>query len=198
MPNHSNKPSYQAKQTRLPFQPYWLPQGMVHRVSEDKTLQSWLLDKGSLTAKIRQICPNMQVHILSETWECPMPSESRQLNLADGKRAWIRCVVLACGETPLVYARTVIPDCHPGNQWYALKQLGNRPLGEVLFQLKQVERHPFQVGLWSSLHWPYLNQFTSPHPTSASFARKSLFVQTHHSLLLTEVFLQNPINWTAR
>lgn len=184
-----------SRQNRRTLAPRWQSAGLVHRVSTDNTLQTWLLDSASLTAKIRQICADMQVHILSEKWQIPLPTERQQLGMADGEKAWIRCVVLHCHNRPLIYARTVIPKCHAGNRWYALKKLGNRPLGEVLFQLKQVKRHPFDVALWPSLDWPHLAEFDSTPTTAKSYARKSLFEQHGQPLLLTEVFLQNPKNW---
>ncbi len=148
--------------------------------------KNWLLDTSSLTSKIRHHCPQMRVEVLSEKWQRPLSYEIKTLGLKQGEFAWVRCVLLKCDRENWVYARSVIPNMRSGNPWFALKKLGNKPLGEVLFNLKQIKRTPFLLSKTSQA-WPYL-------PCQKTrLARQSIFTQKGYNLLLTEVFLQNPI-----
>lgn len=177
----------------------WWSAQFFRRLNAPKALKIWLLETGSLTAKIRQTCPEMRVVVLSEKWQVPLAAERNKLGLKQSEHAWVRCVVLMCGEQPLIYARTVIPSCTQGNAWYALKQLGNRPLGEILFQLKTMQRTPFLLTKLPLHSWPYLSEYLTAEnltklTTKTSYARQSLFKQNGHSLLLTEAFIKKETN----
>lgn len=170
---------------------HWFPAELIHRLKSPKQLHDWLLDPGSLTAKIRIGCPEMQVHILSETYEKPLTSEALQLKIPLSQKAWVRCVFLMCDGQPIVYARTVIPHWKTGNPWYALKYLGSRPLGEVLFQLPNLKRTPFQITQIPANKWPHLDLINSKQ--NKTFARKSIFFQDGYPLLLTEAFVESSL-----
>lgn len=182
-------PNLSASYFGLKQQPHWVPAGLVGRLKGSQSLNSWLLDPGSLTAKIRLSCPEMEVNILSETYEKPLVSEIQQLQIPRSQKAWVRCVFLKCNGHPIVYARTVIPNWEPGNPWYALKHLGNRPLGEVLFQLPGLKRTPFLVTQTDAVNWPHFKLSTSEQ--IKTFARKSTFIQDKYPLLLTEAFIDD-------
>jgi len=149
-------------------------------------LKPWLLDKGSLTEKLRNQFGDIEVEVLSECLETPMVTESMQLGLATDAKAWVRCVCLSAEQVPLIYARTVIPNWQPNNPWYQLKQLGNRPLGEVLFQIPHLQRTPFELSRHRCEYWPHLK---TDSPQALTFARRSIFKQQQAPLLLTEAFL---------
>ncbi|QAB16305.1 chorismate--pyruvate lyase family protein [Hydrogenovibrio thermophilus] len=173
----------------MPDRLHWYPAALFGRLGIEPAYREWLLETGSLTAKIRQACPEMHVTVLSERWEVPLRFEAERLKLADNRKAWVRCVLLKCGDEPLVYGRTVIPDCVPGNAWYRLRQLGNRPLGEILFQLPNVQRTPFEIAHTQSTDWPYLPE---TEPTRPVYARQSTFTQDGDTLLLSEGFRVRP------
>jgi len=172
---------------------HWKPASLLKRLPVSKEMASWLSTSGSLTRKIRQACPTMQVEVLSEGWQCPLPSEARALGLSLHQKVWVRSVVLKCGHTSWVFARTVIPNPQFANPWSWLQKLGNKPLGEVLFELKNVERSDFEFSQQSVDDWPLLNRHLNQNGLIQSdkkcFARRSLFRQQQAPLLLTEVFL---------
>lgn len=175
----------------LRHEPHWFPAGLIHRLKSPRQLHDWLLDPSSLTAKIRIGCPEMDLQILSETYEKPLISEAHHLKIPLSQKAWIRCVFLMCNGQPIVYARTVIPYWKTGNPWYALKHLGNRPLGEVLFQLPNLKRTPFQITQTHAHNWPHLD--LDPSKQIKTFARKSTFIQGKYPLLLTEAFIESSL-----
>lgn len=168
---------------------HWQPTALRYRLPIAAHEIPWLLETGSLTARIRQACPQMHVEILSEQWEVPLPFEAQRLKLRDHRKAWVRCVLLKCNDTPWVYGRTVIPRCRPGNPWYPLQRLGTQPLGEVLFRLKQLQRTPLQVASTFGQAWPYLPE---AFQTQKMNARHCLFRRQGAELLLSEVFLATP------
>lgn len=169
---------------------HWKPASLFSRLNSPYVLKTWLLEQGSLTARLRSIYPKLEVKVLSENWQIPLKDESSLLRLPYDRQAWIRSVLLHCGEQELVYARTVIPDCFPGNPWFRLKKLGNQPLGEVLFQLKGIERGPFELTEIPRTSWPHLPEKINAQ--QKSFARRSIFIQQNKPLLLTEAFLTAP------
>jgi len=166
---------------------HWLPAELCGRLHLTLPQKSWLLETQSLTARFRQTCPTLTVKVLSEQWQRPLIQEAKALGLPLHQWAWVRCVVLICQSQPLLYARTVIPHCHPKNPWFALKTLGNQPLGEVLFNLKNRQRSPFRLNRFQA-ELPYLSRLTKDSKVNA-LARQSIFYQKQQPLLLTEVFL---------
>ncbi|MDG6778698.1 chorismate lyase [Thiomicrorhabdus sp. zzn3] len=176
---------------------HWKPTHLLKRLGASPEINSWMSTPGSLTQRIRQACPEMQVQILSEGWQIPLASEAQRLGLPDCRKAWIRCVLLKCQQQSWVYARTVIPDMRPGSPWFSLQKLGSQPLGEVLFELKNLQRSPFEWSRNPLQAWPLIEQaLTKSMPlafTETSYARRSLFTRQYSPLLLTEVFLPDLI-----
>ena len=171
---------------------FWKPVKLIQRITPSKNIQHWLTTKGSLTAQLRQLCPELEVVILSEKLERPLTNEAQSLGLQNNEQAWIRCVLLKGGKENWVYARTVIPHFSESNPWAHLQELGNKPLGEVIFQDNHIQRTPFTFSRQPLTTWPYLHQALALKSTKQTgYARRSVFTQQQAPLLLTEVFLPN-------
>jgi len=169
---------------------FWKPAGLIRRISPSRKVQDWLSTKGSLTAKLRLLCPDLEVIILSERLEIPLVNETQSLGLQPNEAVWVRCVVLKGQGKNWIYARTVIPNFSETNPWAHLQKLGNKPLGEVLFQDKSVKRTPFTFATQSLETWPYLTgHLGADTAKKTGYARRSKFTQQGVPLLLTEVFL---------
>jgi chorismate lyase len=164
-------PNFQAK--------YWYPPSMIQRLTRNINNQAWLLDQGSLTQKLRQRFPGLRVEILDEGFNKIHYDEAQTLNIQPASQAWVRQVQLVSENTPLIFARTVIPNFSIQNPWWRIKHLGQQPLGEVLFNQAGLQRSNFELcrAAWFQ-------------PTPKLFARRCQFAQAHSPLLLTEVFLQ--------
>lgn len=177
--------------TKLSAPHFWKPAGLIFRITSKVAIHKWLKIPTSLTAKLKSLCPDLQVVVLSEKFEVPLVSESQKLGLPLDEKAWVRCVLLKCGERHWVYARTIIPYLTPQNPWYELQQLGDKPLGEVLFEMPSIERSAFEFSKDKIDAWPYLvKALQTPHVVNQfGFARRSIFKQQQAPLLLTEVFL---------
>lgn len=104
----------------------------------------WLLEPGSLTARVRARCETaFHLTVVRETGASPeeVPEDWPYPALPR-----LREVTLNCGDTPLVFARTLMPDpATSGNEW--LLSLGDRPLGDVLFQSGGTRDGDFEIAL---------------------------------------------------
>ena len=148
----------------------------------------WLLDRGSLTRRIVKRCAAFGVRgvlVHSGWWE------SAEAGAASGRQhALLREVCLFCGETPLVYAHSTLPLASLRGSWRALRWLGERPLGEVLFSDPQVRRAPLQYKKLNQRHWLYrraCRHLADPPPFL--WARRSVFTLNRRPIQVTEVFL---------
>lgn len=169
---------------------HWKPAGLIRRVIQDRKVQALLTLKTSLTAKLKSFCPTLEVVVLSEAFEKPLPSEAVRLYLPPTEEAWVRCVLLQCNEKNWIYARTVIPKLDAQNPWYELQTLGNKPLGEVLFEIPSIQRTEFEFSKDKLAIWPHLlHTLPAGNNLHEGFARRSVFGKEQAPLLLTEVFL---------
>jgi chorismate--pyruvate lyase len=157
----------------------WYPASLIGRLTCHTNHQAWLLDKGSLTKKLRQHCPLIRVEVIHEGFGPLFFDEAQALNLPAHHQAWIRQVKLICQDQPLIYARSVIPNFSIQNPWWRLKKLGQQPLGEVLFSQPHLARTEFE---FCRANWL----------TPKTLARRCVFSQHQAPLLLTEVFLNTP------
>lgn len=138
-------------------------------------LQSWLLDPGSLTARLKLLAgTGFNVRVLEEGWirhaspsllQCFEPHVLRQ-------RLWSRKVLLRCGESPWVAAHSLIPVGSMQGPLKRLRRLDERPLGEFLF--RNPTMHRYQLELTCS---------------KDCWGRRSLFYVHDQPLLVAEFFL---------
>jgi chorismate--pyruvate lyase len=146
----------------------------------------WLLDRGSLTERLLAASGgDLRVRVLEQRWARPRPDERRALALGAGRRALIREVLLiGCGE-PWVYARSVLPPDLLRGRHRFLAQLGERPLGGLLFRDPALRRSRIEV---SRRPLPPLPGLES-RPAERAWRRRSLFHLDGKPLLVAEMFL---------
>jgi chorismate--pyruvate lyase len=119
-----------------------------------------------------------------------MLNEAIRLGMRNNETALIREVYLFCGDTPWVYARTIIPKrTLTGAQRY-LAHLGNKPLGAVLFADPNMQRDEVEVARIQ----PKQRMFNvaTAHLTErpeSIWGRRSVFYLNKKRLLVNEVFL---------
>lgn len=91
-------------------------------------LKDWLLSEGSLTQKLKLCCDQFEVIVLGEQWITADPREWH----GPEQQLWLREVLLQLDGIPWVFARTLMSP-QLLKQQQQLEQLGQRPLGELLF-----------------------------------------------------------------
>ncbi|MGD8593546.1 MAG: chorismate lyase [Gammaproteobacteria bacterium] len=160
-------------------------------------LSLWLLDNGSLTRRLRSICPHsFRVKIVNQGWAPPMVNEAHHLAISFHTRVFNREVVLQCGEHALVYARTVIPARTLKGRLSRLAKLGDKPLGEILFTDPHIQRRDLEIArlqpgevLFDKARFAMTEAQSTA--VNAIWARRSTFAYHDKRLLVSEIFLPN-------
>ncbi len=157
----------------------WTDAGLV-RQSLPPVWRNWLLDEGSLTARLmaRFGADSFRVRVLATRTQQPVLSERMALALPPRFLCWTREVVLVCGGQPRVVARTLIPQHAFTGAARQLRLLGERPLGAALFRTPGIVRHPMEVAVLPAL---------SGH--AHGWARRSVFDFHGCPVLVCEFFL---------
>ena len=169
--------------------PHWrhLNPTALYRLPD--TLASWLTETGSLTQRLRGIYgQQFGVKVLQQRWETAFIDESRILQLAPSQRQLVREVLLHAGDRPLVLARTILPAATINIARRNLSQLGNRPLGEVIFAYPDLERRRRQYACVAQAHWS--SAINAEITVSAPvWGRRTVYAIHRQPLLVAEFFL---------
>ncbi len=155
----------------------------------------WLQDRGSLTRRIQNRCSEFRVQPVFQSLHRVYDDEQDVMQLRPSELALVREVYLYCGDTPVVFAHSVVARKNLRGAWRGLSGLGNKSLGTVLFTNPSIKRTPLQFKKVSSGHFLYdraCNRLAEK-PVNL-WARRSLFTLHGQSILVTEVFLPAILN----
>ena len=112
------------------------------------------------------------------------------MGLRAGELAMVPEVYLYCGDTPVVFAHSVVAHKNLRGAWRGLSGLGNKSLGTVLFTNPRINRTPLEFKKVSRGHFLYDRACARLQKKPANlWARRSLFTLHGQSILVTEVFL---------
>lgn len=147
--------------------------------------KSWLLDEGSLTARlIKESQGRFAVQRLRQEWQVPALNERQALGLHTREMALVREVFLLCHDQPWVYARSVLPQRSLTGSLRVLRRLKNRSLGSFLFKNPHLQRDAFEICQLDKAS-AYI-----PMPLEqAIYGRRSVFTLEKKPLLVSEFFL---------
>ncbi|MBU3903586.1 MAG: chorismate lyase [Gammaproteobacteria bacterium] len=153
-------------------------------------MRPWLNDHGSLTQRIQQRCMQFAVKSVRSGLARIAYDEASVLCIAPHQFAYSREVFLHADGKPMVFAHSA---CHADDlrgAWQAMKGLGNRSLGSLLFTHPLVVRHPLHFAALRPHHPLYQSAVTAiAARPERLWARRSLFTLHGAPLLVTEVFL---------
>ncbi len=150
----------------------------------------WLRDHGSLTARIAQRCEKFSVQTARSGYARIAFDECSVLNIPARQLAYSREVFLLADENPVVFAHSACATKNLRGAWQAMRGLGNRSLGSLLFTHPLVTRQPLHYKVLRSNHPLYRHAAAVlKNPPPILYARRSLFTLQHAPLLVTEVFL---------
>lgn len=153
-------------------------------------LALWLRDRGSLTQRIKQRCSHFSVLSVCSGLARIVRDESALLGIAPQQLAYSREVFLYANDQPVVFAHSVLAREHLRGAWSAVRTLGNKPLGALLFAHPLVERKPLHYQALRNTHPLYQHAVkVLSYPPHRLWARRSLFYLHGAPLLVTEVFL---------
>ena len=150
--------------------------------------REWLLDPGSLTKRLVKASQgHFEVRVLQQRWGQPRLSEARLLGMNNREAAIIREVALMCAGEPWVFARSIIPASSLTGRLRRLRKFNNSSLGEMLFQDKSMQRHPFQLAAIDGNSEQIPKQLREPHTL---WGRRCRFELAHKPLMVSEIFLK--------
>jgi len=168
----------------------WRPASHYLRSAASPALWDWLLDTGSLTHRLRQRCrcgEAFRVAVRRQCWERPAADERRVLEMRPAERALIREVHLLCGDTPWVFARTVMPVSSLRGRRRRLMHLGDKPLGAALFADPHLCRGALELARLR--RGEVLYEQAGSRDAAEIWGRRSVFRLQGRPLLVTEIFL---------
>ncbi len=161
-------------------------------MASDPRLGLWLQAEGSLTSRLRRH-GRVEVQVQQQGAMALWAPEQADLQQLCG---YVREVVLLLDGRPAVWARSATTLQAIKGPWRAMKGLGTRPLAELLFAARHVEREPLQA-----LHLPktgamqrHLGQQWLQLPQQRAqtgiphWARSSVFWHNGHPLRVMEAF----------
>ena len=165
---------------------HWYLRHQLFNQSIQPALLPWLFDASSLTARLIALCgKDFSVQVISQQWRKLDTEEAEAMALNSVHSALIRQVLLCCGDKPLVYARTVIPATTIQGAQRRYANMGNRPLGAMLFSDRTMHREAVQVATLPAKHVAHL-YVESDEPV---WGRRSVFRVTGKPILVSEYFL---------
>lgn len=161
---------------------------VYHEIAHEKLL-NWLLDPSSLTARLKTHCHDFRVEVLGQQiTPCSQLEANEDITL--GEQVLVREVLLFCDNKPQVFARSLLPLKSLTGEEKKLAQLGEQPLGQVLFNDPNLVRKGMEVTCFkqpSSLS-NLVNQLGLFDATSL-WGRRSVFVLRNKPIMVAEVFL---------
>ncbi len=150
----------------------------------------WLQDRGSLTRRIQDRCSHFHVKRVFQSLSRVYGDELDAMGLRVNELALVREVYLYCGDTPVVFAHSVVAHKNLRGAWRSLTGLGNKSLGTVLFSNPKIQRTPLVFKKIGCGHFLYDRACSRlPKKPANLWARRSLFTLHGQSILVTEVFL---------
>jgi chorismate--pyruvate lyase len=186
----SHTPSKSFKPGTLQLtEPKWKDGGNMRLQLQDWQ-QDWLLDTGSLTKRLIEASDGQfRVAIQRQALLPTYLSEAKLLDIDPRQLALVREVILFGREQAWVFARSIIPQNTLTGRLRALKNLDNRPLGQLLFNDPSMRRDPIEVAKVEAQH-----RFLPKHLSTQSthWGRRSRFFLDDKAILVSEVFLDRP------
>ena len=169
-------------------EPLWKPAGQKGWLLP-RDLAPWLLDEGSLTARLQTHSGGQfAVELINQGWGQASASELRALKCPARQKMLVREVILKGRGQSWVFARSLIPYSSLTGRLKALKQLDNKPLGALLFQDPSMHRDPLEAAKINSQHH-YIHPNVGLSEDFELWGRRSVFYIDNNPLLVSEVFL---------
>ena len=116
-------------------------------VLPNQQTQNWLLNIESLTERLTQCCTEFTVDVLSQISTEPQSDELTLIQQPEQSEAVVREVVLRGDSHPWVFARSVFPEALTQD---VLNDIGDQPLGKLLFNDPRFQRQPFMVSVFQA------------------------------------------------
>lgn len=163
----------------------------MRQASVPELMRIWLYNDDSLTARLKNGCAGeFRVEVLKQGYARIQNNEERALGVPHRQHALLREVYLYCGDTRVVYARTIIPLRTLTGRQKQLALLGDRPLGGFLFSCPSMQREEVELAELREDDRVYDQAMNNADRRPGTiWGRRSIFRLADKPLLVAEVFL---------
>ncbi len=174
-----------------PCEPPWVTESRLFLLHPDHVVRRVLIHPGSLTQRIIQHCSGrFSVKVIEQQFSRLSQPQRTLLGLHHCETGNTRSVLLYCGQTPWVFAHTVIPHYALRRGLRHLTQLGNRSLGAVLHSARVMERSQVEYARFLPQHTLFQQAIDGlDHPPEQLWGRRILYRIDDNPLLVHELFL---------
>lgn len=162
----------------------------------DTRLESWLLDTGSLTERLKSNCAQFHLTLLGQRQEEITLEEFKQVcaeNQCFQREDWqVREVLLWGDGQPWVFARSIIPQTLCESNFLNLNTM---PLGQMIFNDRRFNRMPIEITNMRDTEG-FLAALNLSHHSSL-WGRRSVFCFENLKMMVSEIFLPNSPAYTG-
>ncbi|MCG8325440.1 MAG: chorismate lyase [Thiotrichales bacterium] len=154
-----------------------------------------LICAGSLTEYLSRACTcELGLEIREESWQRAMSTELINADRRINRYFFVREINLSCGDTPILYGRSLFPRASYHYCKHQLKKLGARPLGNWLFNDERICRVQTQIGKIGKANRLYqLAMRDQDDEPGKLWGRRSVYSVNGYPLLVIEIFLPSLI-----
>jgi chorismate lyase len=167
----------------------WQPAERLGQLAVEPHLRPWLIGKGVLTLRLKEVCGPRFALVLVDQWTGLLSAAHRLALRSEDNAGLFRDVEMCCGENIWVFCQTIVPDstlC--AHLWLA--EMGDSPLSETLSGLSGVERGAYEYA-WLPAHEPVTARALRDAEIKPAglWARRSRVTLRGAPLLTQELFL---------
>ena len=181
--------------SRLPamsIKPNWKKPQYVSSLQLPAKVRQWLLYPDSMTQQLRKMSAlfkqELTIKLVDEQLEI-LPGSDAMDALFPCRWVYSRETQLFAGSTLLMYAKSLIPKDQNSLWKRMFRNLGQQPLGQILFSDANFKRSDFEIAKIFPKTTEYnLVTFANKLEPEFIWARRSFFYEHIPCLLLTEYF----------
>ncbi|QPF71621.1 chorismate lyase [Roseateles sp. DAIF2] len=158
-------------------------------------MRAWLRAPGSLSRRLAALGERYEVQVLRQTVAPLRAAEKRALGLPRRGCTVVREVILRVDGEPLVWARSALHGAALAGPWKALKGLGAKPLGHLLYADRRVARSELQPRrlarhghTWRQMAGQWEAATGAPPSALMLWSRNSVFTRQGAQLRVMELF----------
>ncbi|NVK25082.1 MAG: chorismate lyase [Gammaproteobacteria bacterium] len=168
----------------------WLSADQDQGLISSAAALDWIRSESSLTVRIKELGIAFSLEVLSQSNQ-PLSPELQQTLATKDTTALFREVLLKQAGIPLIYAQTIMPQSSVTGTEAMLAELGNQPLGQVLFQSPQATRGAIEFAQvqYNSTLATFIEQNLQQPMQEECYIRRSKFLLNKKPLLVCECFL---------
>tara|TARA_B100000035_G_scaffold315481_1_gene336835 strand:- start:16663 stop:17214 length:552 start_codon:yes stop_codon:yes gene_type:complete len=159
---------------------------------DSMNMNQWIKNKSSLTDRIKKIA-DLKIKLVKNNHKNKnlLVSEKKFFPLYKEENIFLREVIIFANESPIMYARTVLPRKYLRGYWNNIKKLNTNSLSKIVYENPSIRRSNFSY-LAPSLNnkiYKKINSFKIDDKNLV-IGRQSFFGYKRKNILLTEYFFE--------